>query len=106
MDAPSTIIGGTSLFRAAFDRVHLWEGRDLGNQLKVLNTRARRPQCSYSHRDLPPQGLFDQELWIERGDERFGPLQPIGGPAQSDRAAMIMLSGLAPKSRIAGQFQR
>ena len=25
-------------------------------------------------------GLFDQELWVELGDERFGPFQPIGGP--------------------------
>jgi hypothetical protein len=25
-------------------------------------------------------GLFDQELWVERGDERFGPFPPIGGP--------------------------
>jgi hypothetical protein len=25
-------------------------------------------------------GLFDQELWVEIGDERFGPFQPIGGP--------------------------
>ena len=25
-------------------------------------------------------GLFDQELWVERGDERFGPFSPIGGP--------------------------
>jgi hypothetical protein len=25
-------------------------------------------------------GLFDQELWVERGDERFGPFLPIGGP--------------------------
>jgi hypothetical protein len=25
-------------------------------------------------------GLFDQELWVERGDERFGPFPPVGGP--------------------------
>jgi hypothetical protein len=25
-------------------------------------------------------GLFDQELWAESGEERFGPYQPIGGP--------------------------
>jgi len=25
-------------------------------------------------------GLFDQELWVERGDERMGPFRPIGGP--------------------------
>jgi hypothetical protein len=24
-------------------------------------------------------GLFDQELWVEQGDERFGPFQPVGG---------------------------
>ena len=25
-------------------------------------------------------GLFDQELWVEQGEERFGPFQPVGGP--------------------------
>ena len=25
-------------------------------------------------------GLFDQELWVEHGEERFGPFQPVGGP--------------------------
>jgi hypothetical protein len=25
-------------------------------------------------------GLFDQELWIEHGDERLGPFRPVGGP--------------------------
>ena len=25
-------------------------------------------------------GLFDQELWVELGEERFGPFHPIGGP--------------------------
>lgn len=25
-------------------------------------------------------GLFDQELFAERGDDRFGPFQPLGGP--------------------------
>jgi hypothetical protein len=25
-------------------------------------------------------GLFDQELWVERGEERFGPYRPTGGP--------------------------
>jgi len=25
-------------------------------------------------------GLFDQELWVEHGEERFGPFHPIGGP--------------------------
>ncbi len=24
--------------------------------------------------------MFDQELWVEVGDERFGPFQPVGGP--------------------------
>jgi hypothetical protein len=24
--------------------------------------------------------LFDQELWVEQGEERFGPFQPVGGP--------------------------
>ncbi len=30
-------------------------------------------------------GLFDQELWAERGEERFGPYQPIGGPVPLHR---------------------
>jgi hypothetical protein len=25
-------------------------------------------------------GLFDQELWVERDEERFGPYHPVGGP--------------------------
>ena len=25
-------------------------------------------------------GLFDQELWVEHGEERFGPYHPVGGP--------------------------
>jgi hypothetical protein len=25
-------------------------------------------------------GLFDQAIWVERGEERFGPFHPIGGP--------------------------
>jgi len=25
-------------------------------------------------------GLFDQELYVEHGDKRFGPFNPIGGP--------------------------
>ena len=25
-------------------------------------------------------GLFDQELWVEHGEERFGPFRPVGGP--------------------------
>ena len=25
-------------------------------------------------------GLFDRDIWVERGEERFGPFQPIGGP--------------------------
>ena len=25
-------------------------------------------------------GLFDQELWVERDDERLGPYHPVGGP--------------------------
>jgi hypothetical protein len=25
-------------------------------------------------------GLFDQELWVEHGEERYGPFLPVGGP--------------------------
>ncbi len=30
-------------------------------------------------------GLFDQELWVEHGEERFGPYHPIGGPVPLHR---------------------
>ena len=30
-------------------------------------------------------GLFDQELWVEHGEERFGPFQPVGGPVPLHR---------------------
>lgn len=25
-------------------------------------------------------GLFDQELYVEQGEKRFGPYAPVGGP--------------------------
>ena len=30
-------------------------------------------------------GLFDQELWVEFGEERFGPFLPVGGPVPLHR---------------------
>lgn len=30
-------------------------------------------------------GLFDQELWVEHGEERFGPYHPVGGPVPLHR---------------------
>lgn len=30
-------------------------------------------------------GLFDQELWVERGEERWGPYHPVGGPVPLHR---------------------
>ncbi len=30
-------------------------------------------------------GLFDQELWVEHGEERFGPFHPVGGPVSLHR---------------------
>jgi len=30
-------------------------------------------------------GLFDQELWVEHGEERFGPFHPVGGPVPLHR---------------------
>lgn len=30
-------------------------------------------------------GLFDQELWVERGEERSGPFHPAGGPVPLHR---------------------
>ena len=30
-------------------------------------------------------GLFDQELWVEHGEERYGPFLPMGGPVPLHR---------------------
>ena len=30
-------------------------------------------------------GLFDQDLYIEHGDKRYGPYTPVGGPIPLDR---------------------
>ena len=30
-------------------------------------------------------GLFDQELWVEQGEDRFGPYHPVGGPVPLHR---------------------
>jgi hypothetical protein len=30
-------------------------------------------------------GLFDQELWVEQGEERWGPYHPVGGPVPLHR---------------------
>jgi hypothetical protein len=30
-------------------------------------------------------GLFDQELWVEHGDDRYGPFDPVGGPVPLHR---------------------
>lgn len=30
-------------------------------------------------------GLFDQELWVEHGEERYGPFDPVGGPVPLHR---------------------
>ena len=38
-------------------------------------------------------GLFDQELYVEHGDERFGPYAPVGGPIPLHRYRQIQESG-------------
>ena len=63
-------------------------------------------------------GLFDQELWVEHGDERFGPFQPVGGPiplhryrkhrksrreARSDQVAALADMLVLPRAALSGE---
>jgi hypothetical protein len=38
-------------------------------------------------------GLFDQELWVERDEERFGPCHPVGGPISCTDTASTAKAG-------------
>lgn len=63
-------------------------------------------------------GLFDQELWIERDDERFGPFHPIGGPiplhryrkhrksrreSRADQVAALADKLVLPRAAVSGE---
>ena len=63
-------------------------------------------------------GLFDQELWVERDDERFGPFQPIGGPIplhryrkhrksrreiRADQVAVLADKLVLPRAAVSGE---
>jgi hypothetical protein len=63
-------------------------------------------------------GLFDQELWVEQGEDRFGPYQPVGGPvplhryrkhrksrreARADRVGDLAQLLALPRSALAGE---
>ncbi len=62
-------------------------------------------------------GLFDQELWVEHGEERFGPYHPVGGPiplhryrkhrksrhqARADRVGELAQRIALPRSALSG----
>jgi hypothetical protein len=63
-------------------------------------------------------GLFDQELWVERGEERWGPYHPAGGPiplhryrkhrksrreARADRVGELAAKLSLPRSALSGE---
>jgi hypothetical protein len=63
-------------------------------------------------------GLFDQELWIERDSERFGPFHPIGGPiplhryrkhrksrreSRADQIAALADKLMLPRAAVSGE---
>jgi hypothetical protein len=63
-------------------------------------------------------GLFDQELWVEHGDERYGPFQPIGGPiplhryrkhrksrreVRADQVAALAEKLVLPRAAVSGE---
>ena len=63
-------------------------------------------------------GLFDQELWVEHGEERFGPYHPIGGPVplyryrrhrksrrevRADRVGELAQQLALPRSALSGE---
>ena len=63
-------------------------------------------------------GLFDQELWVEHGEERFGPCHPVGGPiplhryrkhrksrreARADRVGELAQRIALPRSALTGE---
>lgn len=63
-------------------------------------------------------GLFDQELWIEQAEERFGPFHPIGGPiplhryrkhrksrreSRADQVAALADKLMLPRAAVSGE---
>jgi hypothetical protein len=63
-------------------------------------------------------GLFDQELWVEHGEERFGPYHSVGGPiplhryrkhrksrreARADRVGDLAQLLILPRAALAGE---
>jgi hypothetical protein len=63
-------------------------------------------------------GLFDQELWVEHGDERLGPFRPAGGPiplhryrkhrksrqeARADQVAALAGKLTLPRAALSGE---
>jgi hypothetical protein len=63
-------------------------------------------------------GLFDQELWVERGEERWGPYHPVGGPvplhryrkhrrsrreARADKVSELATKLSLPRSALSGE---
>jgi hypothetical protein len=63
-------------------------------------------------------GLFDQELWVERGEERWGPYHPVGGPiplhryrkhrksrreARADKVGELAAKLSLPRSALSGE---
>ncbi|MBV8591540.1 MAG: hypothetical protein JO212_16035 [Acetobacteraceae bacterium] len=63
-------------------------------------------------------GLFDQELWVEHGDERRGPFRPSGGPiplhryrkhrksrqeVRADQVASLAGKLMLPRAALAGE---
>ena len=63
-------------------------------------------------------GLFDQELWVKRGEERWGPYHPVGGPiplhryrkhrksrreARADKVGELAAKLSLPRSALSGE---
>ena len=63
-------------------------------------------------------GLFDQELWVEHGEERWGPYHPVGGPiplhryrrhrksrreARADKVGELAVKLSLPRSALSGE---
>lgn len=63
-------------------------------------------------------GLFDQELWVESGEERYGPYQPVGGPIplhryrkhqksrredRADKIALLADKLMLPRAAVTGE---
>ncbi|WP_273727396.1 IS481 family transposase [Brucella gallinifaecis] len=64
-------------------------------------------------------GLFDQELWVKSGEERYGPYQPIGGSIplhryrkhrksrredRTDKIALLADKLMLPRAAVTGEY--